>query len=356
MADFLKDLVKELGDGASIAEDGLGSAEFTGFVDTGSYIFNAQMSGSLYGGIPNNKAVAFAGETTTGKTFFCLGIMKHFLDSSPKASVLYFDTEAAVTKKMMQDRGLDPSRVIIDEPLTIPEMGTKVLKFIEAYEKLPESKRPPFMVVLDSLGALSTPKEMGDMLAGSEKKDMTRQQLIRAAMRVVRLKLAKVKVPMLITNHTYSGIGPYAVQEISGGGGLKFASDTIAMLSKRKERVGTEVVGNVIHIKMWKSRGSKENTMVDVLLTYSKGLDRYYGLTELAEKYGIFKKTARGYELPDGTKPFRKNLLEEPEKYFTKSVMDLLEEAAHQEFEYGRGGVAALAADVEEEAAELEEA
>ena len=107
-------------------------------------------------------------------------------------------------------------------------------------------------------------------------------------------------------------------------------------MSKKKEKDGTEVVGNIIHCKNHKSRLTVENKMVDVRLTYSAGLDRYYGLLELAEKYDIFKKVSTRYELPDGTKHFGKAILNDPETYFTEDIMKQLDDAASKEFKYAR--------------------
>jgi len=334
---FFKDLIKELGDeNTSIAADGVGSAEFGGFIDTGCYMLNAVLSGSIYGGVPDNKVTAFAGESATGKTYFVLGVVKSFLDSNKSAGVVYYDTEAAVTKQMMEERGIDTTRVIISEPDTIQKFKTHALKMLDAYEKQPEDKRPPMMFVLDSLGLLSTTKEMEDSLEGKETRDMTKAQMIKAAFRVLTLKLAKVKVPMLVTNHVYEVVGSYVpTKELGGGTGLKYAASTIAMLSKKKEKDGTDVIGNIIKIKMYKSRLSKENQEASVLLTYSKGLDRYYGLLDLAEKYEIFKKVSTRYELPGGEKVFGKNINEEPEKYFTEDILKQLDEAAAKEFKYG---------------------
>jgi len=75
--------------------------------------------------------------------------------------------------------------------------------------------------------------------------------------------------------------------------------------------------------------------MVDVSLTYNKGLDKYYGLLDLALKYGMFKQVSTRIELPDGTKQYAKTINNEPEKYFTQDIMDLLNEAASKEFKYG---------------------
>ena len=335
--DFFRNLIKELHDeDTSLASDGIGSAEFGGFIDTGSFALNAILSGSLYGGVPDNKVTAFAGESTTGKTFFVLGIVRSFLNKHPTGGVVYYDTEAAITKRMMEERGIDTTRVIIAEPDTVQKFKTHALKLLDAYGKMVEADRPPMLFVLDSLGMLSTSKEQEDSLEGKDTRDMTKSQIIKAAFRVLTLKLAKVKIPMLVTNHVYELVGSYVpTKEISGGSGLKFAASTIAMLTKRKEKDGTDVVGNVIKIKMYKSRLSKENSQTEVLLTYAEGLDRFYGLIPLAEKYGVFKKVSTRYQLPDGTTAFGKNINDDPEKYFTKEVMAQLELAAHKEFKYG---------------------
>jgi hypothetical protein len=165
---------------------------------------------------------------------------------------------------------------------------------------------------------------------------MTRAQVLKAAFRVLTLKLGKAKVPMVVTNHTYDVVGSmFPTKEMGGGSGLKYAASSIVYLSKRKEKEGTEVVGNIIHCKNFKSRLTIENKMVDVRLTYNKGLDRYYGLLELAEKYKVFKKVSTRYELPDGSKQYGKTILNDPKKYFTKDVMAILDECAKKEFRYG---------------------
>ena len=336
MSDYFRNLVEDLKDeDTSIAADGLGAAEYTGTVDTGSYILNGVLSGSLYGGVPNNKVTAFAGENATGKTFFVLGVVGQFLADNSDGGVIYYDTEAAVTKKMMVERGLDPSRVVISEPDTIQKFRSHVLKTLDMYEKTPEDSRPPMMMVLDSLGLLSTEKEVADTLEGKDVRDMTKSQLIKGAFRVITLKCAKLNVPMLVTNHVYEVIGSYIpMKEMGGGSGLKYAASTIAYLSKRKVRDGTDIIGNEIKCKMYKSRLAKENSEVTVSLDYKKGLDRYFGLPELGEKHGIFVKSGNRLELPDGSKVYIKVMLKEPEKYIDP-YLEQLEEAAQKEFCYG---------------------
>jgi len=333
----LKMLIKESGNEyAGIVADGIEAGDVESFIDTGSYALNALLSGSIYGGLASNKITAFAGESATGKTFFVMGVVKQFLNDNPDAAVFYFDTEAAVTKDMMKSRGIDTNRVIISEPETIQKFRHTALQIIDNYSKTPEKDRPPMMMVLDSLGQLSTTKEVEDTAAGSETRDMTKAAVLKATYRVLNLKLAKVNVPLLVTNHVYDVVGSYIpMKEMSGGSGLKYTASQIVFLGKKKEKDGQEVIGNIIKVNMMKSRFTKENKKIEVLLTYDKGLDRYYGLLQLAEKYNIIKKVSTRYELPDGTKVFGKSINNDPEKYFTEDIMAQLEEAAKKEFMYG---------------------
>ena len=333
--DFLKDIVKEIGgEYTQLAAD---IDETETYVDTGSFIFNALVSGSIRGGVSGNKITAIAGESSTGKTFFSLAVVKNFLDTNPDAYCLYFDTEAAVNKSLLVSRGIDLKRLVVVNVVTVEEFRSKALKAVDIYLKAPEGERKPCMFVLDSLGMLSTEKEIRDALDEKQVRDMTKSQLIKGAFRMLTLKLGQANIPMIVTNHTYDVIGSYVpMKEMGGGSGLKYAASTIIYLSKKKEKDGTEVVGNIIKATTHKSRLSKENKTVEVRLFYDeRGLDRYYGLLDLAEKYGVFEKAGTRYKVPDGTTQYGKTIMANPEKYFTPDVMKQLDDASTKEYTYG---------------------
>jgi RecA/RadA recombinase len=333
---FLQDVAKEIkNEYAGLVSDGVAAGDTSGFIDTGSYIFNALVSGSIYGGVPGNKITAIAGESSTGKTFFCLGIVQHFLDSNPDSGIIYFESESAISRQMIEDRGIASDRMMIVPVATIEQFRTQSCKILDKYMEQKEEDRKPLMFVLDSLGMLSTEKEIADVAADKQVRDMTKSQLIKGAFRVLTLKLGKANVPMLVTNHTYDVIGSYVpMKEMGGGSGLKYASSTIIYLSKKKEKDGTEVVGNIIKCKAQKSRLTKENSQIETRLYYDRGLDRYYGLLELGERAGMWRNIAGRYEM-NGKKVYAKAILKEPEVYFTDEVMQALDEAAAMEFRYG---------------------
>ena len=332
--DFLKEIVKEIGnDFTKIASE---IDETEKFIDTGSYIFNGLVSGSIYGGMSNNKITAIAGESSTGKTYFSLAVVKNFLDTNPDGYCLYFDTEAAVTKGLLESRGIDTTRLVVVNVVTVEEFRGKALKAVDIYLKKDEDERKPVMFVLDSLGMLSTEKEITDALNDKQVRDMTKSQLVKGAFRMLTLKLGQANIPLIVTNHTYDVIGSYVpTKEMGGGSGLKYAASTIIYLTKKKEKDGKDVIGNIIKAKTHKSRLSKENKEVEVRLYYDeRGLDKYYGLLELGELGGMWKNVAGRYEI-NGKKVYGKQILANPEEYFTEDVMQQLDEIANQHFSYG---------------------
>lgn len=336
--DFFRQFIDDIGDeDTTVAADGLSAAEFSGFIDSGSYIFNAALSGSIYGGFPNNKAVVLAGDPATGKTFFALGLVKYFLDSKPDARVFYFDTESAVTNQMLMDRAIDVKRVAKSEPDSIEKFRSVAVKLLDTYAALPKDERFPMLIVLDSLSMLPSHKEIGDITEGKDTKDMTKPGLIKGAFRVLRLKMAKVQVPFIITNHVYSVIGAYVpTKEIGGGSGAKYAADTIVMLSKAKEKDAEKhVIGSVITCRTDKSRLTREGTKVQTRIMHDGGLDRYYGLLDYAVAVGVVEKVGNKYRFPGSTTTaFEKSIVKAPEKFFTKEVLDALDVALAARFKY----------------------
>ena len=337
MGSFLDNVIKDSGNEyASLVSDGVAAGDTSSFVDTGSYIFNAVVSGSLFGGIPSNKVTALAGESSTGKTFFALSVVRNFLDNHSNGGVIYFESESAISKDMIESRGIDSKRMVIFPVATIEEFRTQATRIVDKYLKEPKEQRQPLMFVLDSLGMLSTSKEMEDISNDKQVRDMTKSQLIKGAFRVLTLKLGQAGIPMLVTNHTYDVIGSYVpAKEMGGGSGLKYAASTIIYLTKSKEKEGTDLVGNIIKCEAMKSRLSMEGSKVATRLYFDeRGLDRYYGLLELGEKYGVFKRVGNRIKFGE-VSVYPKSILADPGKYFSEEVMAKLEEAARTEYGYG---------------------
>ena len=240
----------------------------------------------MFGGLPSNKVTALAGESSTGKTFFALSVVRNFLDANPTGGVIYFETESAISRDMIESRGIAADRMVLFPVATIEEFRTQACRILDKYMKEPKDERVPMMFVLDSLGMLSTNKEMEDVANDKQVRDMTKSQLIKGAFRVLTLKLGQAQVPMIVTNHTYDVIGSYVpTKEMGGGTGLKYAASTIIYLSKSKERDSKkEVVGNIIKCEAKKSRLTIEGSKVATRLFFDeRGLDKYLSLIHISE-------------------------------------------------------------------------
>lgn len=332
--DFIKDILKTSNNKySSIASDGI-KTDVKGFYDTKNYMLNALISGSLYGGIPQNKITVLAGKSGVGKTFFTLELIKTFLEDHPeKGYIVFFETEGAVTSKMLTNRGIDTSRILSHPIVTVEEFRTQASNIIDKYSENDEDG-PKIMIVLDSIGMLSTRKETEDIAAGEDKVDMTRAKLLKGAFRVLTLKAAVAQIPIVMTNHVYQEIGMFPKDRMGGGEGAIYAGTNVIFLSRKKDKDGNEVVGNIIHCKNEKSRTTIENKKVDVRLDYKTGLDKYYGLADFAVQHGVWEKMGNRIVVGD-KKLYKKHIEKNPEEYFTEDVMNKLEECAKKEFLYG---------------------
>lgn len=328
------------------------------YIDTGSYSLNALISGSIFGGVPSDTIVGIAGEQATGKTYVCLSICENFLRANPTGVVVYFDTESAIKQHVIDSRDIPQDRFSKQEVNTIEQFRMEAVRLIDEYMKEPADKRPPMMFVLDSLGNISTVKEIKEAAEDVDKqaKDMTKAQLVRSTFRVLAIKLGEANVPLLVTNHvgvkiggnTRPGMPPQ--KEMSGGEGLKYAASTIIFLSKSRlfNKDTKEYTGNDLTGTLYKSRNTIENMKAQTRLDYQTGMDRYFGLFSMAKKFGLVNKSGNGFKFnvgPNQKQFFTKDIEGDPEHgikgnpelYFNAEVLKALDEKVVNGFRYGKG-------------------
>jgi RecA/RadA recombinase len=208
-------------------------AKIDEWLPTGSYIFNAALSGSLFGGMPNRRSLALAGEEGTGKTYIANSICRNairFLGYD----IIYCDSEGSIDIEFMTRLGVDTKHVRLQPVHTVEQFSYIAAQITNNFEEMKKKGKipPKIMVVLDSLGNLSSEKEVEDTTDGSNKRDMTKQQAIRKLFRVNGLKFAMLGIPFIVTLHTYDAMSMFTPKEISGGGGIKYNASIIFMLGK----------------------------------------------------------------------------------------------------------------------------
>lgn len=205
---YLKELVSATKNKlATIASEGVYTDDII-FTDTGSYILNAMLSGSLFKGIPG-RVTMFAGPPSTGKTFLLLSIAKNFIDTGKEVGedrvVIYFESEGAINTEMLQARDFDLEKISIVPVGTLEQFRTQCIQVIEAYRNLKDNLK--ILLCLDSYGMLSSEKELEDTAEGKNTRDMTKSQVGKGIFRVLTLKLAELGLGLLVTNHVYAAVG-----------------------------------------------------------------------------------------------------------------------------------------------------
>jgi RecA/RadA recombinase len=255
-------------------------SEVDEWISTGSYILNAQISGTLFGGIPNTRSFGLMGDPGTGKSFVCLNIVR---EAQKKGyNVLYCDTEGAIDKSSALKFGIDPNKIRYQPIQTVSQFQTFVSNVVDMVKKAKSAgENPKLLLVVDSLGMLSTDKELADAIKGHNAADMgAKAKELRKLFRVITLDLTAAKIPLICTNHVYTGGGYMPTKESSGGDGPIFAMSVISFLSKAqlKDGAGTKT-GIIVTSTLKKSRFTiPEQTKFHI--SFSNGMNPYVGLQD----------------------------------------------------------------------------
>jgi RecA/RadA recombinase len=328
---------------ATIAKDGLVCGDVPGYIDTGIVMLNSLISGKLTGGIPRGKVVAFAGEKGSGKTLLVLYIIEKYLREYPNAYIVFFESEGALTRELLIERGIDVDRLLMFPIAMVEDLRTQAVNILDTMidDWKKDGEYPECIFCLDSLGMLGTQHEHNTAKSGDNAADMgKRAQIIKSVFRIITMKLSLLKIPMLINNHTYQGMGKYDPKKMSGGQGLEFAASIIIFLTKAKIK-GIKnnikfLLGNTINMILHKGRLTIEGSKISVDLDFKKGINRYSGILPLLIESGILTKKGawisyQGESIYQGDKKF----YEDVDNFVSDNILLELEPYIMEKFCYG---------------------
>ena len=320
-------------------------SEVTEWIHTGNYHLNACVSGSLFGGWPNNRSCSVAGPSGTGKTFLTLNSVREAINMG--YSIIYYDSEAAVDKEQMIKFGIDITKVNYQPMNTVQDFRTSITTITQKMQEIKRNggKIPKLMIILDSAGNVATRKEIDDAASGSEKSDMTRSKILKSIFRIIMTPLADLKIPFIFTNHTYQSQSFIPMQIAGGGTGPEYAASIVLMLGKAQLKDGADKVGIIVTAKPSKNRFAKP-TPIKFHLNFSEGMNPYVGLEQYIdwEDIGITKGIIeKGVKTPKATSRnwICKHLDETvpnkeffTEKVFTREILEKIEDRIKHVFNY----------------------
>ena len=252
-------------------------------------MINVALSGSLEGGLTPGLTV-FAGPSKHFKTAFSLLLAKSYLDKYEDAIVLFYDSEFGSPQSYFDSFGIDTNRVL-HTPITDIEQ----LKF-DAMSQINNIERGDHVIIIiDSVGNLASKKEVEDALEGKSVADMTRAKQMKSLFRMVTPHLTIKDIPMIVVNHTYSEMGLFPKQIVSGGTGIYYSADNIFIIGRQQEKDGTDIIGYNFIINVEKSRFVREKSKIPVEVTFEGGISTWSGLLDIALEGGFVIKPSNGW-------------------------------------------------------------
>jgi RecA/RadA recombinase len=305
------------------------------FFDSGCFTLNALISGDIFGGFRTGGLTHLAAESSVGKSLLAINAGHQFLQKYEDALLYYVDTEHAITMDDLEKRGLDTDRCIISHTNEIHALKQDLIEIMDSIEEGKTS--PQLCIVVDSIGAMVSKKEIDDIRNRNDKKDMTKAQETNALIRNMTYLAGEKNVCLITCGHVYENIGGMGYEKaISGGNGVKYFPNLILTMTKSKHKSGLDVIGSNIRCKTFKSRLSKENQVVVITNTYEKGLEKWSGMIEFAIEAGVAKKSGSWVQFEGhDAKAQSKAIYREPEKYFTPEILEKINYWVKQNFNYG---------------------
>lgn len=253
-------------------------------------IINVAFSGSLFGGLVSG-VTFLAGPSKCYKTLLALLCMKAYLSKYPDSIALLYDSEFGITPEYLADQGIDASRVIHIPLEHIEQLKFDIVKRLESVER-----GDKVFIMVDSLGALGSKKELDDALEEKSVADMTRAKAIRSVLRIVTPHLTMKDLPCVIINHTYSEMALYPKQIMGGGTATLYSANQVFFISRSQEKEGTEVTGWNFTLNIEKSRFVKEKAKLTFQVMYDGGINKWSGIIDLALESGHMIKTGHRYQ------------------------------------------------------------
>ncbi len=317
------------------------------WIDTGSLALNAIISGSLYGGVPVGRLTGFIGPESCGKTLMCNKVMANAQKKG--MHIAYFDTEGALDEDTAKRLGCDPAKIKHVPSELTEQCRNQIIKFLgTVVEKGLQGK---VLIVIDSLGNLITTQEKKKIEEGSDTPDMgNRAKALKSMLRAITHSAAKANCPVIFTNHIYadpSQLHPSAIKQQAGGSGPLYMASVIVQMAKKAERasdsknkdsndtvtpMSKDINGLTLRALTTKNRFVPPYLECEMYLNFRTGLNKYSGVLEMAEGYGVLTKNGHRYVLGEETLGFFKDWKDDENTW--NKILPLLEEKLKSELTF----------------------
>lgn len=239
-------------------------------------MLNLALTGSIHGGLSSG-LTTIAAPSAHFKSLLALFMVSAYMKKYKDAVCIFYDSEFGSPPDYLSNFGVDSSRVLHCPVTTLEDMRQDMvvqLKEINRGDKV--------IIFIDSLGNLASSKETKDAEDGNDKADFTRAKVIRSTFRIVTPQLLLKDIPCICVNQVYDSMDKYNPHVMTGGNGVRYASNTVFFMSKSQEKDGADLAGYKFTIIANKSRFVREKSKFPLTVLFEEGINKYSGLLDLA--------------------------------------------------------------------------
>lgn len=302
------------------------------YIPSTNLMINSQISGSPFLGHPSGRILQLAGPESVGKSMLALDFLKN-AQKMGYFGIIYDSEFASNDKTELKSKGIDTERLLYIPVNTVEILKTSILNILNDIQK---DER--VYIIVDSVGNLSTSKEMADSTEGNSTRDMTRAGQLKALFRTITIQAGLKNVPIIIVNHTYANLsgGLYASDIISGGSGSLYNSSIILTFSKAQNKDSNgKVTGSYITSTTQKCRTAKERTKVKFLIDFSGGIQKYSGMDLFCIDNKVLEKSGGHYFInQDSMKIFNEEKIKLTPEIYDRLLENGLDKILHNYFHY----------------------
>jgi recombination protein RecA len=279
-------IIKRYGDGAVMR---LGEAThlMVEAVPTGSLALDLALG---VGGIPRGRVTEIYGPEASGKTTLAQHIVAEAQGMGGVCA--YIDMEHALDPSYARRCGVDVENLYISQPDT----GEQALEIGETLVRSGAVE----VVVIDSVAALVPRAEiegdMGDAHMGMQ------ARLMSQALRKLSGAIKQTNTAVIFTNQLRQKIGVVFgnPETTTGGRALKFyASVRLDMRRVESIKVGQEVVGNRVRVRVVKNKVAPPFKVAEFDIMYNEGISKVGDILDLGVEMELISKRGSFYSYGD---------------------------------------------------------
>jgi recombination protein RecA len=275
--------------------------DFTDFISTGATMLDVAISNRPNGGIAVGRITELTGLEGSGKSLIGAQMIAN---TQRRGGVgVLIDTETAVNAEFFKAVGIDMNKLVYVQLQTVEEIFDAITTIIEEVRKDPKKRDKLVTIVVDSVAAASTKKEM-EADFGKDGYATDKAIIISKAMRKITGLLGRERIALVFTNQLRQKMNAMAFSDpwtTSGGKAIAFHASTrlrLSLLGKISNSSG-DVIGVKVKANVVKNRLGPPHRTAEFEIYFNRGIDDLGSWLKVMKENKMVKQAGAWYVYVD---------------------------------------------------------